>query len=441
VPNICIDGDHDERSLEKIHRSLEKGNNAMTFPIMILSRPLARLLGFSALIIALTHIAICAAQNKAPAPNPAPDVMVLSNGDTLHGKFVSETAGKVTFHSDPLGDVTLGWDKIKELHVTEKFGLIHEAINTHRKKRPVQFPVGTLDVADQMVTMHPDNLPAIAPIPVKNAQFIMDSAALDKQINREPNFLAGWNGAATAGAALVSATDNQYTFSGGVNLVRTVPVVNWLDPRNKTLFGFNESYGKITQPAYTYISTTGPTAVPSIVTKSSITHFGAERDEYFSARVYALGQAAFDHNYAQDLQLQQIYGGGFGWTVVKTPKQEFDLKGTAQYEKQQFIAGTGNANQNLIGSTFAAGYILHLKLLTYTQALSFIPAYNNFKAYSANETDTLAFPAYKNLSFSVSSVDTYLNDAPFIGTASTPPTKPNSFQFTMGLTYAIKSKY
>ena len=50
------------------------------------------------------------------APNPAPDVLVLSNGDTLHGKFVSETAGKVTFHSDPLGDISVSWDKIKEMH-------------------------------------------------------------------------------------------------------------------------------------------------------------------------------------------------------------------------------------------------------------------------------------------------------------------------------------
>jgi len=389
-------------------------------------------------------IAVCAAQTKPPAPNPAPDVLVLSNGDTLHGKFVSEAAGKVTFHSDPLGDVSLGWDKIKELHVTEKFGVIHEAVKGRRKRNAVQFPVGTLDVADQAVTVHPENAPPPSPIPVKNAQYIMDSATLDKQINHEPSFFSAWNGAATAGATLVSATDNQYTFSGGLNLVRAIPVVNWLDPRNKTLFGFNESYGKITQPAYSYPATppaTGLIPVASVVTKSSIVHFAAERDEYFSSRVYALGQAAFDHNYAQDLQLQQIYGGGFGWTVVKTPKQEFDLKGAVQYEKQQFFSGTGNANQNLIGSTLAANYVLHLKLLTYTQALSYIPAFNQAKAYSATETDTVSFPAYKNFSFSLGTLDTYLNDAPFIGTASNPPTKPNSFQFTMGLTYAIKSKY
>jgi hypothetical protein len=398
----------------------------------------------AATIIALSVARICAAQAKPSAPNPAPDVLVLSNGDALHGKFVSETAGKVTFHSDPLGDVNLGWDKIKELHVAGRFGVLDKTIPRRGGRRTAEFPVGTFDVADQKVTVHPENAYAAPPIPVGDAQYIMDSATLDKEINREQGFFTGWNGTVTAGATLVSATDNQYTFTGAANLVRATPAVTWLDARNKTIFGFNESYGKITQPAYAYPATPPATEfiqAPAVITKSSITHLGAERDENFSPRVYVLAQAAFDHNYAQDLQLQQIYGGGFGWSAVKSPEQEFDLKGTAQYEKQQFTPGSGNANQNLFGSTFAANYILHLKLLTWTQQLSFIPAWNQLSAYSATERDTLTFPAYKNFGFTVGTIDTYLNDAPFVGTSSTPPTRPNSFQFTMGVTYAIKSKY
>ena len=415
----------------------------MTVPPHALSISFARRAAF---LIVLAIVPLCAAQTKpaAPAPNPAPDTLILSNGDTLHGKFVSETAGKVTFHSDPLGDVSLTWDKIKELHTAEQFGVLDKNVTPARRKNPMQIPVGTIDVADQSLTLHPVNGAPLAAIPIKNAQFIMDGAELDKQINHEPGFFTGWNGAATAGATIVSATDDQYTFNGAVNLVRTIPTASWLNTRNKTLLGFNESYGKITQPEYSYASAPGVLpliVVPASVTKSSILHAGVERDEYFSPRVYALGQVAFDHNFAQDLQLQQIYGGGFGWSAVKNPKQDLDLKATVQYEKQQFVPGTGNVNQDLIGSTISATYLLHLKLLTLTQALSFIPAYNNFNAYSANEIDSIAFPTFKNFSFSVGTVDTYLNDAPFVGTSSNPPTKPNSFQFTMGVTYNIKSKY
>lgn len=375
------------------------------------------------LALSLGASSMLRAEDKKTKPEPAPDTLVLSNGDTLHGKLVKETGGKVTFHTEAFGDVEVSWDNVKELHTGESFGVLASGQKPHGRRPSGQIPTGTLDVTDEAITIHGANAPA-TPIPVKQAQFVVDSATLDKEIHHEPSFFAGWNGAATAGATLVQATQNQYTVSGGIALVRSVPSVSWLDPRNRTEFDFTGSFGKITQPG-----------TPSV--KSAIYHADAERDEYISSRLFGLVQVAFDHNFAQDLSLQQIYGGGLGWTMVKTPKQEADIKATMQYEKQQFISGTAGTNQNLIGSTFAAAYILHAKSFTYTQGLAFIPAYNTPRAYSANETNTLAFTAYKNFGFSVGTMDSYLNNPP----ATLPPTKRNSFQFTMGLTYAIKSKY
>ncbi len=384
------------------------------------------------MLLAALGVSIPSAAQSNPAANPAPDVLVLSNGDTLHGKFVSEVAGKVTFHSDSLGDISLGWDKIKNLQTSQNFAVLNDQVKLRGKKAAARIPAGTLEVANQAVTVHPANAAAEEPIPVKNAQYIIDEATLDKQMNHEPGFFSGWDGSATAGATLVTATQNQYTVSGEIGLVRTVPKVSWLNPRNRTSADFNVSFGKLTQPAYT----SGGVTVPATVTKSAIYHADAERDEYLSPRFFVLGQTAFDHNFGQDLNLQQIYGGGIGWAALKTPKQEADLKATLQYEKQQFISGS-SGNQNLIGSTFAATYVLHQKLLTYTQDLSYIPAYNNMRAYSTTEADTFEFPAYKRLSFSLGTMDSYLNDPPI----SLPPTKRNSFQFTMGLTYSFQSKY
>jgi hypothetical protein len=371
---------------------------------------------------------LAAAQTKPAAANPAPDVLVLSNGDTLHGKLVSEVAGKVTFHTDSLGDVTLTWDKIKELHTEDKFAVLDKTVKLRGKKEASEIPVGTMDVANQAVTVHTANAAGEAHIPVENTQYVVDQATLETQAYHEPNFLTGWNGAATAGATVVSATQDQYTASGSVSLVRVVPAVEWLDPRNRTSADFSGSFGKITEPGTTPI-------------KTAIFHADAERDQYFSPRFFALAQTAFDHNFGQSLALQSVYGGGIGWTAVKTPKRELDLKATVQYESQQFIntpGATPSASMNLIGSTFSASYVDHLKLLTLTQSVAFVPAYNTPSAYSANETNILAFPAYKNLSFSIGTLDSYLNDPPL---TTSPPTKPNSFQFTMGLTYAIKSKY
>lgn len=362
---------------------------------------------------------ICAAQGKPPAD---PDVLVLSNGDTLHGKLVNVVGGKVNFHNDPLGDISVPWEKINELHSAQKFAVLDKTVKLRSKDQVKQIPEGTVDIAGDAVTIHGEGAPA--PIPVKNAEYIVDQPTLNKQLFHEPSFLAGWSGGATAGATVVKATQNQYSFSGGLSLIRAVPSVPWLNPRNRTSADFTGSYGKITEPG-----------TPSL--KSSIYHIDAERDQYVSPRVFALGEVAFDHNFAQNLQLQQIYGGGLGWTWLKTEKQEADLKGTIQYEKQQFIQASSGENQDLIGSTFALSYALKAKLLTFTQELAYIPAYNNPHSYSANETNEVTFPAYKNLGFSVGTIDTYVNGLP----ASTPPTKRNSFQFIMGISYAIKSKY
>jgi len=370
------------------------------------------------IVCAVLGLALCGrAQDK-----DAPDVLVLSNGDTLHGKVVKEAGGKVTFHSAPLGDVNVSWDNIKELHAAGKYGVLRNDVKLPRKNAAAQIPTGTLAVTGGTITVTGENMPPQA-IAVKDTAFVVDEPTLDKEINHRPGFFAAWNGSATAGATLVSATQSQYTVSGALGLVRAVPTVSWLDPRNRTIFDVLGSYGKITE-----------TGTPTI--KSAIFHADAERDEYFTKRVYALAQMAFDHNFSQDLQLQQIYGGGLGWTVFNRPRDEFDLKGTLQYERQQFIS-TPSASDNLIGSTFAVNYILHTKPFTYTQGLAYIPAWNNLHAYSANETNTLAITAYKHFGFSVGTIDTYLNNPP----ASIPPTKRNSFQFTMGLTYAIQSKY
>jgi hypothetical protein len=397
---------------------------------------------FPALLLALFSIAsigtcfaagtdAAAAKDDKKAP---PDVVVFTNGDQLSGTFIREVAGTVTFHSDIVGDINVDWDKIKELRTQSKLAILDKSVTPQRGKLPSNVPQGTISVADNMITVHPDNGVLIEPIPVKSAQYIVDQATLTKELIGKPGFFEGWNGAATAGATIVQATQKQYTFNGAVTLARVVPTVTWLNPSNRTTIDFTGSYGKITQPAYV----SEGVFYPATDTKSAIYHADAERDQYFSPRLYALVQTSFDHNYSQGLDLQQIYGGGIGWTILKRPKQELDVKATLQYEKQTFINATDGVNQDLIGSTFAGVYLLHLpRSIVFNQQVAYIPAYNNANAYSATESDTVAFPMYKNLSFSVGTIDSYLNNPP----PAVPPTLRNSFQFTFGATYAFKSKY
>ena len=115
-------------------------------------------------------------------------------------------------------------------------------------------------------------------------------------------------------ATLVEATQNTDTFNGGdwAGAGFAGWWVGWIRATGPPC-DFAGSYGKITEPGT-------PTE------KTAIYHADSERDESFSARFFALGQVAFDHNFSQSLDLQQIYGGGLGWTIVKQAKQTLDLK-------------------------------------------------------------------------------------------------------------------
>jgi len=371
---------------------------------------------------------------KKSAPNPAPDTLTFTNGDRLSGTLVRAVGNEVVFHSEIVGDVTVKWDKIKDLHTATKLAVLEKSAFARHGHLPAGIPQGTLSVADQLITIHPDRGATIPAIPVKNALYVVDETTLKKQIAGHPGALSGWNGTVTAGATIVQATQDQYTFTGAVSLARVAPTVSWLDTHNRSTVDFSGSFGKIIQPAYA----SDGVMTPASSSKSSIYHADAERDEYFSPRFYALAQTVFDHNFAQALDLQQIYGAGIGWTAIKRPTQELDIKTTLQYEEQSFLQATPGEDQNLIGSTLDTTWAAKLPLkVQFKQELSWIPAYNNPYAYSASETNSLTMPFFKSLAFSVGSIDSYLNDPP----PAVPPTKRNSFQFTTGLTYAIKSKY
>jgi len=394
-----------------------------------------RVMRLAALTMVATLTFISSSRLFAADDKPQPDVIIFTNGDQLSGKFVQAIGDKVSFHSDIVGDVTVDWSKIKELRTAQKVAVIQKNVEFKHHQVPASVPVGTVSVADSQISVQSATNATIATIPIKNAEFVVDETTMNKQLRGHPGFFQAWNGAATAGLTLVQATQNQYSFNGAVALARVVPTVSWLDPRNRTTIDYSQSYGKITDPSYTDAN---GNFIPSSYTKSSIFHADAERDEYISPRFYFLGQVAFDHNYSQSLDLQQIYGGGIGYTVIKTPKQELDVKATVQYERQNFFNTATDNNENLIGSTFGGYYTLHMpKGILFAQQVLFIPAWNDTRAYSVAETDSLTFPAYKNFGFSVGTLDTYLNNVPL----TFPPTKRNSFQFTAGVTYTIKSAY
>ena len=136
-----------------------------------------------ALAFALAVAASIPGGAQAKPGDSGPDVLVLSNGDTLHGKFVSSMQGTVTFHSDVLGDLAVAWDKVKELRTAEKFAVLESGVKVHGRKEETHLPEGKLAVENQSIIIETEGVPAPPPIPTKNALYILDVAVLDKDKN------------------------------------------------------------------------------------------------------------------------------------------------------------------------------------------------------------------------------------------------------------------
>lgn len=359
------------------------------------------------------------AQAADKPAKPSPDLLVFSNGDKLAGTLDHEAGGNVFFKSDNAGAVQVPWSKIKELHTVQPFAVIETGVKVRHKRKNRAVPIGPISLNGDVLTV---NAPGGAQeIPVAKIAYIVDQPTFDKNIRNGQGLLQGITGTISAGVSTVNSTQNSASINSAVILTRAVPPVTWMPPRERTLLNFTSNYGQVTQPN-----------TPTV--KTNIVHGGLEEDEYFSPKFYLLQQAIFDHNFSQGLDLQQLYGLGAGYTVIKNAKQELDLTAVIDYTRQAFSAifPATATTTNIIGSSFGDNYVRKLpKKIVLTEIAVFNPAWNHLSDYSANVSVGATFPVFKNFGFSVGVIDSYLNDPPagFQG---------NSVQFNTGLTYAIQ---
>jgi Protein of unknown function, DUF481 len=382
----------------------------------------------TALAIFLALAATAVAQEAAKKPEP--DVIVFSNGDQLTGTIERGAGDSVVFKSDMAGEITVPFAKIKELRAHGQFALLRKDTKTPT----TNVLEGTVGYADSKVTLS-SSTGTLESVEPKNVDFIIDKPTYDKQVLGHVPLWGGWHGNVTGGATFVRSTQNGSTFTASAALVRAIPLVTYLPPKSKSILNFTETYGKLTQPVYPQPDPAHP--LPDTVIKTNIFAAGFEQDEYFSPRFYGLGHVNFNHDYSQGLDLQQVYGGGIGWTVIQQPKQELDLKADVHYEKQHFAPPADPAttpatpDQNLVGSTISEIYHRNLpKGIIFNESADALPAFNNSNAYSADATAGIVLPVYKRLGANFTTTDNFLNNP-------APGFKKNSFQFILGVTYTL----
>ena len=362
---------------------------------------------------------------------PGVDVIIFTNGDQLTGTLVSESDSTVVFHSDMTGDVNVDWKKVKSLHTGGKYAVIKSDEKLRVGKPAPQIPVGTLSASNDEVSVAGVG-GEVKNVPTKDIAYVVKSDDFQKAIAHEPGFEHDWTGGITLGASLVESTQTSENFTGAIALVRTEPGPDWLLPRNKTIFDATGTYGLTTQPFI-------PGVQSASSARTNILHGDIERDQYLTPRFYLLADASADHNIGSGLQVQQIYGGGVGYSLINEKTRTLDVKGDIHYQKQDFYPAadfpSGNT-LNLIGATIGEMYMQQLpKGLVFNETGTILPAFNTPagqpSALSAQIIAGLLFPVYKNLGFTLTTQDNFVNNPPL-------GYKKNTFQFAAGVTYTLK---
>ncbi len=360
------------------------------------------------------------------------DTITFGNGDTLTGKVGKVVYGNVSFHSDELGDLTIPLTKLKAIHTTTAFAAGSNTERLTKKNVAEQVPVGKIALENETLSvMLPQG--QVREFPAKDLKFMLDEPAYRRELHNQSDFLYGWYGTATLGASVVKSTNSAQTYTGTVGLVRAIPTIAGLPAGSKTILNLSGTYGLAKAPE---IVSGGNVFQTASVTKTDILHGDLEYDKFFTPMVFGLVSGSADHNFGNGLELQQAYGAGLGWAILRSPQNDLAVRASLQYEQQQFYngitSGLGTPTENLvsasIGETWSRTFPHSIRFNEY---LTLNPTFNVVKAYSGVAGAGFVFPVYKNLNFSVTTTDNYLGDPPegFLR---------NTFQFTTGVTYTLK---
>ena len=325
------------------------------------------------------------------------DKVTLKNGDRFSGTIVSADGKTLLLKTEFAGDVTVKWDAItaiessQDLHLTLKDG--------QRLSGKVSTTDGKFVVAGAGTTAAPEEKDSI--VAVRND---VEQKTFDTETEKmsHPKFNYFWSGLLDTGLALTSGNSSTLSYTLATTAVRETP-------RDKlTVYS-------------TYVFANDDSTPPKRTTANDF-RGGVRGDLNVSPRLFVFALADFETNELQHLNLRQVYGGGFGYHVVKNDRTTFDVFGGASYDRdsfgQYFLLNplTFFPGQRTNSAEILVGEELHSKLnarTTIGERFVFYPNMSDLGQYRYQFNATAATIIKKWLSWQVTFTDGYLSNPPF----------------------------
>ena len=245
------------------------------------------------------------------------DQVVLKNGDRLTGKIVTGDGKTLLLKSEFAGDVTIQWDALTDIESTDNINITLK--DGTRLSGKVTTQDGKFVVAGAPTAATPSVAAKEAIVAVRN-----DSEQHDFDVETEkmahPRFNYFWRGTMDTGLALTRGNSETVSFTLVAKAIRETP-------RDKlTVYG-----------DYIFANNN---SVPPAVTTANALDAGLRGDLNIRPRLFVFAFTDFQTNQLQHLDLRSVFGGGFGYHLLKTANTTFDLFGGFSYDRDSFGAYT-----------------------------------------------------------------------------------------------------
>jgi Protein of unknown function, DUF481 len=308
------------------------------------------------------------------------DKVTLKNGDRFSGTIVSGDGKTLLLKTEFAGDITIEWDAVTAIDSSQVLHL------TLKDGQQLSGKVSTTD-GKFVVTG-----PGAAAAPAEK-----DSIAAVR--NDVEHF---WSGLLDTGLALTSGNSSTLSYTLATTAVRETP-------RDKlTVYS-----------TYVYAN---DNSTPPTRTTANYFRGGVRGDLNVSPRLFVFALADFETNQLQHLNLRQVYGGGFGYHVIKNDRTTFDVFGGASYDRDSFgqyfllnpLAFFPGQKTN--SAEILVGEELHTKIAgrtTIGERFVFYPNMSDLGQYRYQFTATSATVIKNWLSWQVTFSDGYLSNPPF----------------------------
>ena len=423
------------------------------------------------LLVCLLASALCL---LGQATAPGPDAITFVNGDRISGQIIGATSRGLIFRGAMVGELTVEWSSIRDLHSENGFGGITGNVGgttalgsppgppaprispppavTGGVQTPATVaPAPATPPAAQVTRAEPSPPAAVplavppVPAPATSSAGVPSAKPAPAGEPEEPSsatsghiwlgfrLFTGWQGSATAGLSYVAASTSLISFTPSVNLLRTWPKARGSWPvRARTYINLMANYSKETQHGdLAYFDSTRRTLfIPGSFDETYTLHAEFTQDYFLFPRLFVMAGASFDHNYAQSLDLLQAYGGGLGYVLYRTDRSELDIRAGAGYSKQQYD-GYPSFDTSVIASRFYQSYEHKFANgMSFSEQGGMRPAWTDPKYLFGGGQLSFNMPVYHRLNLNVSSFDFWSNTPP-------PMLKKNIFQVSLGVNYAF----